>query len=1322
MKVAVRCGWIYHSTASATNRCWVLYLLLPLLAAAPSRSNAQAWGTMNIPGGWDGFNPSNTVGPFRMTTVPPPGTPDGAYWYTNVMYVAASGGDVTNGSYQFKLAADGAWTYNWGGAAVNIDNTTALAPDSASNATITVTNGYYYSFRTLNPPTNATATLAVMKTSARPVSVAFAGLSPAAPRTNDTVTVNITLGAAKSPEENIYVRWTTNGFATSSFSQASGSGTSYSATIPAMTNEATTVIYYILSSTATPAGGLTSNPDALTLNLDSNGGNNYTYTTYSMPWPGFGYPSDPATNIYHWKEEAVVGNGYINAMLDQNGALFDLYYPSVGDRHGVGTSNEGYRGPESWPNENSGDNPYVPCTNLDEEADGQMNMIAGMGGIAIGADGTNSIYWLKNTNGTDYANVGQQWDSDSVNVVLTSNQLVAAGNNIQVMQYDFCPSISALPIVTDGTRTNYGVYIKRFLLTNNQATTNTIDFYYDANFNVNGGNTNNFMYWETTVAGTNYDAMVVFNTNYVDVSTSDTGCLPNGYGIPYSPSFAFDWTKNSSIYFATVMKLITNTVSGAGLPADGSWRDHTATDNQEGWIGKRITLPPGVTNEVDVMIVGSWDDFAGATGTYDFWGRPMITWFYTNNMATAQAATETYWSNWLSAGVTVDFPSTAYNTLFKRSLLITALHQDAVTGAIMAGMHNGAYPFVWPRDGVYAAVTLDRTAHTNEAANFYHWLQDVAYRNPDQNPGGKSFFFQKYTTDGYYVWTAAQIDETATVPWGLYYHYLITGEGSFVTNYYPLALQAAFASYYSSTNDSNAYYDFATNLMHGENVWEDSNDEFLYSNAAIVRGLRDAANLAAMVGDTSNGPTWTAQTGYITGGLTNRINSHYEPADISQLGMAVPFEVFEPNNPLMTNVVEWIYGRQAVGTCAACESAGGPWKDNLIETDNVNYAFIVGLVNRYAHNVNGDTDDYWNTSPGAYLHSPWFLASSWLGEYFARWQDYVGGTSLVDTNKNMLDLLVAKLGPMGLAAEQIAPTPALQLYPGFWLQTAWPNTWESHSTLVDQMMMFLDYKPEGTNGNNTAYFAPKVPSAWSTMTYNNLDSQGQRFDITITENAQNVRAYINKHTVGALNVDTYLRIPAGVTPVMVVTNGAYYVPSPSEVDTNTGRVHIQGPLTSAAVDNYIVVTYGTNSYTGDGIADSWALHYGFNPLDPTVANQDSDGTGFSNLQKYLAGFNPTNSAAYLHIISIVNSNPNVIVTYLGASGDNTYSPGIASRTNVLEFTTGNANGGYTNDFASAGQTNILSGGNGLGTVTNMTDFGGATNRPSRYYRVRVLLP
>jgi T5SS/PEP-CTERM-associated repeat protein/uncharacterized repeat protein (TIGR03803 family) len=119
---------------------------------------------------------------------------------------------------------------------------------------------------------------------------------------------------------------------------------------------------------------------------------------------------------------------------------------------------------------------------------------------------------------------------------------------------------------------------------------------------------------------------------------------------------------------------------------------------------------------------------------------------------------------------------------------------------------------------------------------------------------------------------------------------------------------------------------------------------------------------------------------------------------------------------------------------------------------------------------------------------------------------------------------------------------------------------------------------------------------------------------------------------------------------------------------------------------------------------------------------DYTGTGMSNTNKFLAGFNPTNPAAYLHIISIVAGQTNVVVTYLGPNGDNSWTPGIASRTNVLEFTAGTASGNYSNDFASTGQTNILSGGDGVGVVTNMVDSGGATNTPSRYYRVRVLLP
>ena len=457
----------------------------------------------------------------------------------------------------------------------------------------------------------------------------------------------------------------------------------------------------------------------------------------------------------------------MTVQLDQNGNTYDIYYPSVGDRHGVATSNEGYRGPEEFPS----------CPSLDQEANGQMNLIAAMGGIGTFEGGTNSIHWLQNTSG-DYSAVGQQYVPDN-NVVCTTNLFTAGGNNILVQQFDFCPTTNALPSITDGTRTNYGVYVKRFILTNQQATTNTIDFYFDANFNINGGNEFDNMYWETNAVGTNYNAMIAFDNTSRTVAVQTNSCDPNGYTTEYSPAFAFPWQKSSSIYFGTVMKLVTNTVTGTGAQADGSWRDHTLTDNQEGWIGKRVILPPGQPTEVDVMVVGSWDDFAGATGTHNFWGRPLVDWFYANNISNVQATTQTYWSNWLGSGVSAALPGSQYNTLFNRSLLVTALHIDAKTGSIIAGMHNGAYPFVWPRDGVYAAITLDRTGHTNEAAAFYKWCRDIAFRDADCVDGGLGFFYQKYTTDGYKVWTSPQLDETASIPWGLYYHYLTTGDGGF---------------------------------------------------------------------------------------------------------------------------------------------------------------------------------------------------------------------------------------------------------------------------------------------------------------------------------------------------------------------------------------------------------------------------------------------------------------------------------------------------------------------------------------------------------------
>jgi PKD repeat protein len=134
---------------------------------------------------------------------------------------------------------------------------------------------------------------------------------------------------------------------------------------------------------------------------------------------------------------------------------------------------------------------------------------------------------------------------------------------------------------------------------------------------------------------------------------------------------------------------------------------------------------------------------------------------------------------------------------------------------------------------------------------------------------------------------------------------------------------------------------------------------------------------------------------------------------------------------------------------------------------------------------------------------------------------------------------------------------------------------------------------------------------------------------------------------------------------------------------------------------------------------AWQNYY-FPGGGPNAAGTaDPDGDGISNTNEFLIGFNPTNSAAALRIISAVRIANDMRITYLGANGDLNGSQG--PKTNVLDFSVG-SNRGYSNNFASTGITNILNGGSGGGTNVTVTDVGGATSTTQRYYRVRVLVP
>jgi hypothetical protein len=107
---------------------------------------------------------------------------------------------------------------------------------------------------------------------------------------------------------------------------------------------------------------------------------------------------------------------------------------------------------------------------------------------------------------------------------------------------------------------------------------------------------------------------------------------------------------------------------------------------------------------------------------------------------------------------------------------------------------------------------------------------------------------------------------------------------------------------------------------------------------------------------------------------------------------------------------------------------------------------------------------------------------------------------------------------------------------------------------------------------------------------------------------------------------------------------------------------------------------------------------------------DPDGDGQNNMAEFLSGTNPTNSLSALRIVSTARLTTDVVITWTTAGG----------RTNAVQAAAGGANGSYTtNNFTDLSSSATIIPGSGDAT-TNYVDVGGATNSPSRFYRIRLV--
>jgi hypothetical protein len=123
---------------------------------------------------------------------------------------------------------------------------------------------------------------------------------------------------------------------------------------------------------------------------------------------------------------------------------------------------------------------------------------------------------------------------------------------------------------------------------------------------------------------------------------------------------------------------------------------------------------------------------------------------------------------------------------------------------------------------------------------------------------------------------------------------------------------------------------------------------------------------------------------------------------------------------------------------------------------------------------------------------------------------------------------------------------------------------------------------------------------------------------------------------------------------------------------------------------------------------SWQLQFfGCTNCPSAAPSADPLGKGISNSNQFLLGLNPTNPASVFRISASVSSGQNCLITWQTAG----------PRTNVVQATNGGTSAGFTNNFQDISGPIII---NVVGdTTTNYTDVGGATNRPVRFYRIRL---
>ena len=281
--------------------------------------------------------------------------------------------------------------------------------------------------------------------------------------------------------------------------------------------------------------------------------------------------------------------------------------------------------------------------------------------------------------------------------------------------------------------------------------------------------------------------------------------------------------------------------------------------------------------------------------------------------------------------------------IYNRTILLFPLLINDETGGIVAALEldenrtkSGCYAYCWPRDSIFITRAFDLLKMEEETEKFYN----VFCKKTQSNNG---MWEQRFYTDGTLApcW-GYQIDETASVIYGVYDHYKHTKDNKFLEENLKMCEKATEFLFAYTENLLNIdeedlvkkelqekykkYFEITKHVSY--DLWEMNEGVHLYSLSSIISGLECMKKIYETIDNKQENLRLKQEKrnkialklnkyiqllkDYIEDNLidkntkTLKRNLKDNNMDISVIGAVYPFNVFNPNEKVVKNTVDKI--------------------------------------------------------------------------------------------------------------------------------------------------------------------------------------------------------------------------------------------------------------------------------------------------------------------------------------------------------------------------------------------------------------------------------